>query len=115
MRIDIDGTARITPDEIVTGSYGKVDKETVGQFTGMKDVYGNYVYEQDIVEAMNLYAESYPIVKGIVIYDERYGRYKIITKFPRIGSKYDEYPIERLGLLKIMGNAIENPELLEGE
>ena len=40
------GTAIITPDETVLGTYGKVDRNTVGQYTGLHDENEKEIYER---------------------------------------------------------------------
>lgn len=82
-----------------------VDKETVGQYTGLKDKNGKEIYEGDIVKVFT--SKKWRI--GIIIYEHsgftidvtnnkelEYGRTSIIEN-----------------LTEVIGNIYDNPELLE--
>lgn len=47
--IGYNGVCIITPDRTPLGSYGQVDPETVGQYTGLLDAMGRKIFEGDIL------------------------------------------------------------------
>ena len=102
----------ITYDEdrvwIDTKYYGQiiVDKETVGQFTGLHDKNGQEIYEGDIVE---LKAENGCCnMLGKIIYDNYDLAFELIDEE---GNQEALWYAEQE--LEVIGNIYENPELLE--
>lgn len=113
--IRVDGTYIITPDETILGKYGKVNKETVGQYTGLHDKNGKEIYEEDVVKITNKNSKVIPIKPLIaqIVWSEEYLAYILITTsvkdaFENLGD-YIDYDIE------VIGNVFENPELLGGK
>lgn len=49
--IGYNGVCIITPDCTPLGSYGQVDPETVGQYTGLVDAHGRKIFEGQLVTA----------------------------------------------------------------
>lgn len=91
-------------DDIGTGSYF-VDKNSIGQYTGLKDKNGIEIYEGDIVKTKNsLYK---------VIYDKCcFWGIDEMGKYPIYQIKH--YIMED-EIFEVIGNIYENPELLKGK
>ncbi|MEE6691386.1 YopX family protein [Limosilactobacillus reuteri] len=86
-----------------------VDPETVGQFTGLKDVNGKDIYEGDIVHVVT--GDGYRRT-GKVVFEQEQGCYMV-------DNGWDKYPFNRFGYerdtLEVLGDVHENPELLEAD
>lgn len=46
----IDGGYIVTPDETPIGKYGAIQEGTESQYTGINDIEGNKIFENDILE-----------------------------------------------------------------
>ena len=76
--------------------------ETLGQFTGMCDINGKEIYEDDIVRGC-MYNGSY--CDGVIEYIKNSFEAVPIPRFSEVNS--DDFKS-----MKVVGNIYENPELL---
>lgn len=96
----------ITPDATVLGSYGAVDPETVGQYTGLTDKNGTKIFEGDIVK--------YGDTVHNVVFEQRNGT----AYFGLVYSTFETLSFgyyQDLKQIEVIGNIYDNPELLGDE
>ena len=79
----------------------EVDGETLGQYTGCKDVDGKEIYEGDIIKRTLT-----PKICGQVIFG---------SSGWTVECGSNEYEINYFGSVKVIGNVFDNPELLEAK
>ena len=113
-------------DEDTSEEWNYIDKETLGQYTGLHDKNGKGIYEGDIVTG-----SDYPFIDegkqnyiGIVVfYDDvaQFGyEYKCIRKDRRgisngINNEFEANENLVCEDLEVIGNIYDNPGLLGGE
>lgn len=98
----------ITPDATVLGSYGAVNPETVGQYTGMVDKHGTKIFEGDIIDFSDRSdSDGY----GVVQYDANETEFGIEYDniYESLGKHY--YPED----IEVIGNIYDNPNLVRGD
>lgn len=82
----------------------EVIPETVGQYTGLKDLHGTRIFEADIVKVYDVYCNE--TVVGVVEFCD--GSFRIYDKD---FTSYDRWMYCRV---EVIGNIHDNPELMGG-
>lgn len=96
----------------------EVDRETVGQYTGLKDKNGILrIFEGDIVRHHNgnPYADSDNIELGKVYWDEKYCGWRRTSNGAFHHGCVDTYRMSPDCVYEVIGNIHDNPELLGGD
>ena len=88
-----------------------VDPATVGQFTGLKDCEGREIYEDDIVRVVHYGEESIHVIKYCD--DMDYPAFDLWPHFDCESNGLSFCECERETTITVIGNAHDNPELLE--
>ena len=96
----VDRHSIIKYDEPCSGFWFRVDPETVGQFTGLKDKNGKKIFDGDIVKAKNR------------LHDGVEHEAKVVAE---IDDFYLLWCIKHSIETEVIGNIHDNPELLEVE
>ena len=89
----------------------EVDKNTVGQFTGIvDDANGKDIYEGDVVE----YEEKYQVKKkGLIFYSDFVTKFEIVKTKDKKPVYFTAIGIGEIVWCKVIGNIYDNKELLE--
>lgn len=111
LHIDNQDVAIITPDDTPLGCYGQVDPDTVGQFTGVVDKGGNWIFEGDIIRAVLPETKSrrefvWPLMQ-IIFASGAFCAWDRQREFITLKSFSPSV------LFEIVGNIHDNPELME--
>lgn len=113
------GYAKTWDDDLELDEWEKVDPETVGQFTGLRDANGVEIYEGDIVQNRRTSSAGQAAYK--VIWHE-YGGEWGFKPFPLAGNKpftnrvlLEDWEMIDDAEVVILGNIYDNPELLEDQ
>ena len=101
----------------------EVDRETVGQYTGLKDKNGKRIFEGDIIKTDNGKESSVSVVKFGEYYPKMF--YAMLDMFnpgiPHVNAygfylastKHEDMILFKSRHFEIIGNIHDNPELLE--
>lgn len=97
----------------------EVIPESVGQYTGLKDLDGKAIYEGDIIRKPYITYENHKFIRNYKNYEVIFnnnlccfnlnGFYDSLYDDPTMGFS------EEKDCLKIIGNIYDNPELLEAQ
>ena len=94
-------------------SLSVVEKNTIGQFTGLKDSIGREIYEGDIIRSFDSKGE--PIIHYIIYDDEEAGFVAVLKGSAKGDFGYGKCCQKWITMCEkeVIGNIYDNPELLK--
>lgn len=105
----VGGVEYIVDDCLHHSWWLKVQPETVGQYTGLKDVNGVEIYEGDIVEQITTI--NWYLCHGVVIFEQ--GKFLVNVKKADFSSEGFKSDFDlKIREYTVIGNIHDNPELL---
>ena len=108
----MDGFIRRFDPEIHKSNMFEVDRETVGQFTGLTDRNGVKIFEGDIIKHTQIYLHGTVESIGYVKWSAAYACW---LAGGYTNGRADMYLSDQSYKLEVLGNIYDNPELLEVE
>lgn len=112
-----DGGYIVTPDETPIGKYGAIIEGTESQYTGIDDIEGNKIFENDILEMTEegrilFGSDNFPCRKYELVgfYD---GAFMTSRNTIAPDTHYDTYLWIIKNYVRVVGNKFDNPGLLE--
>lgn len=96
----VNGVIECNSEHIALENWMPIESESAGQFTGMKDMNGNKIYEGDIVKRMG--------ITGVVTWECEYTALGFYLKSDE--RLYDVISPYTSWSLEVIGNIYENPD-----
>lgn len=88
------------------GKYGRVNPETVGQATGIRDKRIQDIFEGDILKICH--RTTQPVGLAVVRYDKKWAAFRAFS------VERPWYSVQITGLDEVVGNVYDNPDLAKG-
>ena len=104
-----DYSSKYNKIELRTCQSPKVNADTIGQYTGLKDKNGVEIYEKDIVYCQTKFGKARAIIE--FINGKFVARFDSAVTHPQNGHYNSYYDINKR--FEVIGNIYDNPELLK--